>query len=150
MDDKKTLYERLGGYDAIYAFAEHGIAKLMNNAETGIVWDHMSEDRVFAEIQNFVDFACEHWGGPQKYRGRGMVAVHKGMGITERHWKIFFELLDEGYDEFKVREDLREEITAFFKSFKSVVVGPSFRDVVRRAGSTKLSGGMESFGVKWP
>ena len=29
MNDSRTLYERLGGYDVIYAFIEYVIAKLM-------------------------------------------------------------------------------------------------------------------------
>jgi hemoglobin len=151
MGNQETLYERLGGYDAIYAFTEHVLARLMNNDETGVIWNHMSEDRVLTEIRNFVDFACEHWGGPQKYRGRDLIRVHKGMGLTERHWQIFFEIIDEVYEEFGVAEDLREEVRVFLKSFKAHLVGsPSFRDVVRGAGSTKISGGMESFGIKWP
>jgi len=57
---KESLYVRAGGYGAIYAFAEHLIEKLMKHDEVGVIWNYMSEDRVFTEIQNFVDFASEH------------------------------------------------------------------------------------------
>ena len=100
MSEKETLYARLGGYEAIYAFAEDVIARLMDNEETGVFWDHMSQDRVFKEHQNFADWLCQNWGGPMMYRGRDLVTVHKGMGITERHWKILFDKIDEAYEKF--------------------------------------------------
>jgi hemoglobin len=151
MGDRPSLYERAGGYDAIYALTEYAIAKLMRHDDVGEIWQHMSEDRVYTEIQHFVDFVCEKWGGPQKYMGRDMIAVHRGMGITEAHWKQFFEVLDDAYEHFQVSSDLKEEINAFMKSFKPHVVGsPTFRDVVREAKGTTLSGGLASYGVKWP
>ena len=151
MNSIRTLYERLGGYDAVYAFTEYLIAKLMARDDVGQIWQHMAEDRVKVEIQNFVDFVSAHGGGPAVYRGRDLISVHKGMGITERHWEELLEVLDEAYTHFQVADDLRVEVTKFLTSFKSQVVGsPSFREVVREAGGTKLSGGLASYGVQWP
>jgi hemoglobin len=151
MTKQETLYERVGGYDAIYAFTEDVIARLMDNEETGVIWNHMSEERVFKEHLNGVDFFCKHWGGPQTYSGRDLITVHKGMGITERHWTIFIEIVEQAFDKFGVPQDLRTEITAFFEAHKPHVVGsPSFREVVRGPDGQKFTGGMEAFGVKWP
>ena len=150
-EEKATLYERIGGYDAIFIFAEDVIARLMDDEEVGHIWDHMSQDRVFKEHQNFVDWLCEHWGGPMMYRGRDLETVHRGMPITERHWEILFEKIDEAYEKFETSQDLREEVNAFLKSFKQQIVGsPSFRDVVRGPDGKKFTGGMEADGVKWP
>ncbi len=151
MSEQETLYARLGGYEAIYAFAEDVIARLMDDEETGVFWDYMSQDRVFKEHQNFVDWLCQHWGGPMIYRGRDLATVHRGMGITERHWNRLFEKIDEAFEKFGTPQDLRDEVNAFLKSHKPHVVGsPSFREVVRGPDGQKFSGGMESFGVKWP
>ena len=100
MSEEKTLYERIGGYEAIYKFAEDVIARFMDDEEVGHIWDHMSQDRVFKEHQNFVDWLCEHWGGPMMYRGRDLVTVHRGMGVTERYWDVLFEKVDEAYEKF--------------------------------------------------
>ena len=62
MSEQKTLYERVGGYEAIYKFAEDVIARLMDDEEVGHIWDHMSQDRVVEEHQNFVD-GCANTGG---------------------------------------------------------------------------------------
>ncbi|MGD9602331.1 MAG: group 1 truncated hemoglobin [Gammaproteobacteria bacterium] len=151
MADIRTLYERVGGYDAIYAFIEYVIARMMAREEVGKIWKHMSEERVKAELQSFCDFASSHWGGPAVYQGRDMIAAHKGMGITEAHWQELLEVLDEAYAHFQLAEDLRTDVTRFLTAFKSQVVGsPSFRDVVREAGGTRLSGGLADYGVQWP
>jgi len=151
MSNTKTLYERLGGYDAVYAFIEYVIAKLMARDGVGLIWKHMSEARVKVELQNFVDFASSHWGGPAVYRGKDMISAHKGMGITESHWQELLEVLDEAYTHFDLADDLKAEVSKFITSYKRAVVGsPSFRDVVREAKGEKLSGGMAAYGVKWP
>ncbi len=150
-ETKESLYERLGGYEAIFIFAEDVLARLMDNDELGHIWDHMSQDRVFKEHQNFVDWLCEHWGGPMMYRGRDLESVHRGMGITERYWDILFEKLDDAYEKFGTAQDLRDEVTAFLKSFKPQVVGsPSFRETMRGPDGKAFTGGMESYGVTWP
>ncbi len=149
--EQQTLYERIGGYGAIFVFAEDVISRLMDDEEVGHIWDHMSQDRVFKEHQNFVDWLCEHWGGPMMYRGRDLETVHRGMGITERYWDVLFEKIDEAYEKFGTPQELREEVNAFLKGFKPQVVGsPSFRKVVRGPDGQGFTGGMESYGVKWP
>lgn len=146
-----TLYKRLGGYDAVYAFIEYSVAKLMARHEVGKVWQHMSEERVKVELQNFCDFASAAWGGPAVYRGRNMIAAHKGMGITEAHWQELLEVLDDAYSHFELPDELRVEIHSFITSFKHQIVGsPSFREVVRDSGGTNLSGGLAAYGIHWP
>jgi hemoglobin len=150
-EQKETLYQRIGGYEAIYIFAEDVISRLMDDEELGHIWGHMSQDRVFKEHQNFVDWLCEHWGGPAMYRGRDLETVHRGMGITERYWDILFEKIDEAYEKFETPQELREEVNAFLKGFKPQVVGsPSFRETVRGPDGQGFTGGMGSYGVKWP
>lgn len=150
-EQKESLYTRIGGYDAIYVFAEDVISRLMNNDEIGHIWNHLSQDHVFREHQNFVDWLCEHWGGPAMFRGRDLETVHRGMGITERYWDILFEIINDAYEKFETPQDLRDEVNAFLKGFKSQVVGsPSFRETVRGPDGQGFTGGMESYGVKWP
>lgn len=151
MNDTRSLYERLGGYDAIFLFAEDVIARLMNDDEIGYFWDTMSQDRILKEHQNFVDWLCEHFGGPMMYRGRDLVTVHKGMRITERHWEILFEKIDEAAERFQASAELKEEVISFLKKFKPVIVGsPSFRETMRGPDGKSFTGGLESQGIKWP
>ena len=67
------------------------LTRLMIDDGIGHIWQHHSQGRVMEEHQNFVDWLCAHWCGPMMYRGRDLVTVHRGMGITERHWVILFD-----------------------------------------------------------
>jgi hypothetical protein len=72
-NDKKTLYERLGGYDAITAVANDLLPRLNADPQLGRFWAHRGEDGVKREKQLLIDFLCASTGGPMYYRGRDMV-----------------------------------------------------------------------------
>ena len=151
MSDDRTLYERVGGYDAIYKFAEDILTRLMKDDEIGHIWANRSEERILEEHQNFVDWLCAHWGGPMMYRGRDLAAVHRGMGITDRHWQILFEKINESFDEVTLPNALRTEIMRFLTQFKPQIVGsPSLREMVRAGSPVGFTKGMEAMGVTWP
>lgn len=40
---KPSLYERLGGYDAVYAFAGEVLKTCMKHPDIGHIWAHVSE-----------------------------------------------------------------------------------------------------------
>jgi len=61
---KTTLYERLGGYDAISAVANDLVPRLQADAQLGRFWQHRGEDGVKREIQLLIDFLCSSAGGP--------------------------------------------------------------------------------------
>ena len=67
--DKKTLYERLGGYDAIAAVANDLLPRLRADPQLGRFWAHRGEDGVMREKQLLIDFLCASAGGPMYYRG---------------------------------------------------------------------------------
>ena len=148
---KPSLYERLGGYDAIYTFAGEILRTCMRHPDIGQIWAHASESSFQKEHINFVDFLSQHWGGNAVYRGRDMVTAHRGMGLTEVHWKAVFECIDECYERYAVPDDIREEVTAFLTRFKPAVIGsPSYRDVVLAHPEMDVGKGMKSVGIHWP
>jgi Bacterial-like globin len=63
-NDKKTLYERLGGYDAIAAVANDLLPRLRADPQLGRFWAHRVEDGVMREKQLLIDFLCASAGGP--------------------------------------------------------------------------------------
>ena len=71
--EKKTLYERLGGYDAITAVANDLLPRLNADPQLGRFWAHRGEDGVMREKQLLIDFLCTSAGGPTYYRGRDML-----------------------------------------------------------------------------
>ena len=150
-DSRPTLSTRLGGYDAIYQFAAAALRKAMEHPDIGHIWNHMSESTFQKEHINFVDFLSAQWGGNVMYRGRDMITAHRGMGLTEVHWKAMFDCLEDCYRAFGLPAELQAEINATFERFKPAVVGsPSYRDVVLAHPSMDVTKGMGSVGVVWP
>ncbi|MGW4337475.1 group I truncated hemoglobin [Rhodococcus koreensis] len=150
-DPQPSLYERLGGYDAIYIFAAEALKKGMAHPDIGHIWAHMSESTFYKEHINFVDFLSAQWGGNVRYRGRDMLTAHRGMGLTEVHWNAMFDCLYECYDQIGLPQGLRDEIDASFNKYKPAIVGsPSYRDVVLEHPEIDVTKGMKSVGVMWP
>jgi hemoglobin len=52
MMSTKTLYERLGGYDAISAVANDLLPRLRNDPQLGRFWAHRGEDGIQREKES--------------------------------------------------------------------------------------------------
>ena len=100
----KTLYERLGGYDAISAVADDLLPRLQGDPQLGRFWAHRGTDGVKREKQLLVDFLCVSAGGPVYYRGRDMALCHRGMRISESDWSVFLGHAGATLAKFRVPE----------------------------------------------
>src|SRR5215467_15689681 len=65
MMSTKTLYERLGGYDAISAVANDLLPRLRTDPQLGRFWAHRGEDGIQREKQLLIDYLCACAGGPR-------------------------------------------------------------------------------------
>lgn len=118
----RTLYERLGGYDAISAVANDLLPRLQGDARLGRFWQHRGEDGVRREEQLLVDFLCASAGGPLYYTGRDMKTSHRGMKIDEADWSAFLGHLNATLAAFQVPEAERSDVVAFVQSTKTDIV----------------------------
>ena len=121
-DAKKTLYERLGGYDAITAVANDLLPRLRTDPQLGRFWAHRGEDGIAREKQLLIDFLCSCAGGPVYYRGRDMTLTHRGMRISESDWSVFLGHAGATLAKFKVPEAEQREVVAFVQSLKKEIV----------------------------
>jgi hemoglobin len=119
---KKTLYERLGGYDAICAVADDLLPRLQTDSQLARFWQHRGQDGLKREKQLLVDFLCSSAGGPLYYTGRGMKVSHEGMKISESDWSRFLGHLNATLQAFQVPQDERDEVVAFVQSTKADIV----------------------------
>ena len=118
----KTLYERLGGYDAISAVADDLLPRLQGDPQLGRFWAHRGTDGVKREKQLLVDFLCVSAGGPVYYRGRDMALCHRGMRISESDWSVFLGHAGATLAKFRVPEAEQHEVVAFVESLKKDIV----------------------------
>ena len=119
---EKTLYERLGGYDAISAVTNDLMPRLKADSQLARFWQHRGEDGVKRETQLLIDFLCSSAGGPLYYTGRDMKTLHKGMRISESDWSAFLGHLNATLDAFQVPQAERDEVVAFVQSTKPDIV----------------------------
>ena len=119
---EKSLYERLGGYDAIFAVTNDLLDRMEKDPQLGRFWQHRSEDGVKRERQLIVDFLCASSGGPLYYKGRDMKLSHKGMRISESDWMIFLNHADATLKAFNVPRAEYDEVVAFVQSTKADIV----------------------------
>jgi len=119
---KKTLYERLGGYDAISAVVNDLLPRLRADTQLGRFWQHRAEDGLKRSKQLLIDFMCSSAGGPVYYIGRDMKTSHQGMRISEADWSVFLGHLDATVEAFKVPQAERDELVALVQSTKKDMV----------------------------
>jgi len=118
----RTLYERLGGYDAISAVANDLLPRLQGDARLARYWAHRGEDGVLREKQLLIDFLCANAGGPLYYTGRDMKTSHRGMKIDEGDWAAFLGHLDATLAAFRVPRPERDQVVAFVQGTKPDIV----------------------------
>ena len=119
---EKTLYERLGRYDAIAAVANNLLPRLQADRQLARYWQHRGEDGVRREKQLLIDFLCSSAGGPVYYTGRDMKASHKGMNVSESDWAVFLGHLNATLEAFQVPQAERDAVVAFVQSTKPDIV----------------------------
>jgi hemoglobin len=88
----KSIYERLGGYDAISAVINDLLDRMAADPQLDRFWP--SRDGVKRERQLSVDFLVASTDGPLYYASRDMKLSHKGMRIDESDWTIFLNHAD--------------------------------------------------------
>jgi hemoglobin len=118
----KTLYERLGGYDAICAVANDLLPRLQTDPQLARYWQHRAENGLNREKQLLIDFLCSSAGGPLYYTGRDMKISHRGMKISESDWSAFLGHVNATLEAFRVPQPERDQVVAFVQSTKSDIV----------------------------
>ena len=119
--DKKSLYTRLGGYDAIALVVDDFITRLATDKRFERFFTGFSDDSKKRLRQHILDQFCAAAGGPCVYTGREMRTSHKGLGITEADWDAAKHLVA-ALDKYKVPEAEKNELLAFVVSQKKDIV----------------------------
>ena len=119
---EKTLYERLGGYDAISAVVEDFLGRLKNDHMFDRFGPGRSSDSHQRAKQLIKDQLCAYTGGPCQYIGRDMATAHQGLGITQKEWDASVQHLKDSLDHFKVAEKEQKELLAIIDKQKADII----------------------------
>jgi hemoglobin len=118
----KSLYERIGGYNALAAVVDDFIGRLIADKRFEKFFAGHSDDSKKRIRQHILDQFCAATGGPCLYLGRDMKTSHAGLGITESDWDAAAKHLVASLDKFKVPEKEKGEVLAFVTSLKKDIV----------------------------
>jgi hemoglobin len=119
---EKSLYERVGGYNALAAVVDDFIVRLVSDKQFEKFFIGQSNDSKKQIRQHILDQFCAATGGPCVYTGREMKTSHSGLGITNAEWDAAAKHLVASLDKFKVPEKEKGEILAFVTSLKKDIV----------------------------
>ena len=119
---EKSLYERVGGYNALAAVVDDFIGRLISDKQFEKFFIGQSTDSKKRIRQHILDQFCAATGGPCVYTGREMKTSHAGLGITNAEWDAAAKHLVASLDKFKVPEKEKGELLAFVTSLKKDIV----------------------------
>lgn len=122
MADSKSLYERLGGYNAIAAVAGNLLPRLIADDQLGRFWANRGADGIEREKQLLIDFLAHNAGGPMYYTGRGMELTHRGMNISQSDWDRFLTHLQDTLSHLGLGDTEKTDVLGFIESTKSEIV----------------------------
>jgi|SRR5688572_1110453 len=119
---EKSLYDRVGGYNALAAVVDDFIVRLVTDKQFEKFFIGQSNDSKKRIRQHILDQFCAATGGPCVYTGREMKTSHAGLGITNAEWDAAAKHLVASLDKFKVPEKEKGEILSFVTSLKKDIV----------------------------
>lgn len=119
---QKSLYERLGGYNALAAVVDDFIGRLVSDKRFERFFVGHATDSKKRIRQHILDQLCAATGGPCVYTGRDMKTSHAGLGITEADWDAAAKHLVASLDKFNVGPTEKNEVLAFVTSLKKDIV----------------------------
>lgn len=94
-----SLYRDLGGQEAISAFVEDTVIRLLENPRIA----HLFADVDLVNLhQQLVSQICYESGGPCEYTGRSMEEAHSGLAIDEGEFNALVEDLIDAMEARKV------------------------------------------------
>jgi hemoglobin len=118
---EKSLYERLGGKEAITAVVDDFVGRVAADNRINKFFANANIPRLKTQLVNQI---CEASGGPCKYTGADMQTAHRGMGVTGAAFDALVGDLVATLDKFKVGEREKNDLLG--------ALGPMKKDIVEK------------------
>lgn len=118
-----TLFERIGGADAVNAAVEVFYRKVLEDYRINRFFDGADMEKQLAKQKAFFTMA---FGGPNNYTGTDMRTAHAHLvkrGLDNSHFDVVMELLIATLTELNVSQDLIDEVTTIAEGARADVLG---------------------------
>jgi hemoglobin len=120
--DEKSLYDRLGGYNAVSAVVDDFADSLFADSRINQFFVGMSDDTRKSFKQKNKNLLCNATGGPCQVISRPADQAHHGLGITMGDFKVVAGHLTETLNHFKVPAREQGEVFAIILSLQPKIV----------------------------
>ena len=114
-----SLYDRLGGLDAITAVVDSFVARCAGDDRINSKFERTDIPRLKKML---VDQVCEATEGPCTYTGRAMRETHDGMEVTAGEFDALVEDLVGTLDEFDVPKAEQDELLGLLAPMRDEIV----------------------------
>ena len=116
---QKSLYDRLGGMDAIRAVVDDFVGNVAADKRINKFFANTDITRLKSNLVNQI---CQSTGGPCVYTGRSMKDAHAGMGVRSSHFNALVGDLGKTLKKFKVPAREQKELVAILAPMKKDIV----------------------------
>ena len=127
IEQKPSLYERLGGIYSIATVIDDLIDRVMTDARLNAnPLVNEAHHKVPPAGFKYLVTEMVGWasGGPQKYSGRSMSESHQHLNITPKEWEAFMDDVQQTLDKFKVPAIEQTELKEIVNStYGDIVIG---------------------------
>ena len=118
----RSLYDRLGGYNAISAVVDAFADRLFADQKIGKFFVGMSTDSRAGFKQKNKNLVCAVTGGPCQVISRPAKTAHAGLGITGADFEVVVNHLVAVLDSFKVPTGEKKELLDIIGTLRADIV----------------------------
>ena len=120
-EEKRSLYERIGGKDAVNAAVDIFYAKVLADDSINHFFKKTDMGIQSFKMKAFLSYT---FGAPMvKYTGKKMSEAHANLNLKEAHFNAVAGHLIATLNELKVPQNLIDEVVAIAESTKDDVLG---------------------------
>jgi hemoglobin len=115
----QSLYDRLGGLNAINALTESWVARVGGDDRANGKFARTDIPRLKEEVAGQL---CEATGGPCTYTGRSMRETHAGMKTTAGEFDVVMQHLGAALDELHIPRPEQDELVGLLRPMRDDIV----------------------------
>jgi hemoglobin len=119
-DNHQTLFERVGGQQAIAEFVHEFYDRVIADPELKPFFRNTSMDKIRRMQREFFSAALD---GPITYTGRPLGYVHHGRGITQHHFALYVGHLLDTLRDHGIKDQEVQDIIARINTYVDEIVG---------------------------
>ncbi|KRX04177.1 Globin-like protein [Pseudocohnilembus persalinus] len=136
-ESQKTLYERIGGQDAVNTAVDIFYQKLLKDPQLS---KYFKNTNMQQQVKQQKHFLTQVFGGPSVYQGRNMYDAHKNLGIFSTDFDNTGKILINTLKELNVQQKEVQEVEGLWNSLKDEIV-------VKKQTIFERLGGQESINI---